>query len=448
MLTMAAPMPLLDSAGSELRALLWPITPEAFVQEYWAKKPLFVKGFKEKYCGLFDGEAFSLALSAPGSHGEDFLRASFDAKTRSGESAAPKVDECSSSVFRASAEQAVPLFKAGATLCLSQVETRVPKLAPFLAAIKRQLGYPGKASFSAYLSPPGSGFNWHFDGRIASTLQIEGTKRWRFSNHTAIAWPRANGTLRSDGAAQYADPAVTAQEWERLAPFDEKDTIEVLLEPGDLLVLPAGLWHEACGGDDGSLALNLSFMPIPYTLLVRSLLETLLTPEPEWRSMSPALPGSAPGEVDAGGLAAITAQLARAAEVLQSLSGDSAAVVRLWQSFVQNPNPGWPAPQGRSGAATPMLPAARLRLRSDGNVNAMLADGGTRLCVMVETSRAIEVTGEAVPFVQRILAERDFVASDCLAWSDPGSAFAWSDVELTLMQLKAEGLIEDAVAGR
>jgi len=134
--------------------------------------------------------------------------------------------------------------------------------------------------------------------------------------------------------------------------------------------------------------------------------------------------------------------------VLQSLSGDSAAVVRLWQSFVQNPNPGWPAPQGRSGAATPVLPAARLRLRSDGNVNAMLADGGTRLCVMVATGRAIEVTGEAVPFVQRILAERDFVASDCLAWSDPGSAFAWSDVELTLMQLKAEGLIEDAAAGR
>src|ERR1019366_7650758 len=118
-------------------------------------------------------------------------------------------------------------------------------------------------------------------------------------------------------------------------------------------------------------------------------------------------PGSAPGEVDAGGLGAITAQLARAAEVLQSLRGDSATVVRLWQSFVQNPNPGWPAPQARPGAATSVLCAERLRLRSDGNVNAMLADGGMRLCVMVGTNRAIEVSGEAVPFVQRILAERE-----------------------------------------
>ena len=157
-------------------------------------------------------------------------------------------------------------------------------------------------------------------------------------------------------------------------------------------------------------------------------------------------PGSAPGEVDAGGLGAITAQLVRAAEVQQSLRGDSAAVVRLWQSFVQNPNPGWPAPQARPGAATSVLCAERLRLRSDGNVNAMLADGGMRLCVMVGTNRAIEVSGEAVPFVQRILAEREFVASDCLSWNHDGTSFEWSDVELTLAQLKAQGLIEDAEA--
>jgi hypothetical protein len=405
-----------------------------------------VKGFADKYRGLFDGEAFSRALAVPGPQGEDFLRASFDAKTRSGTSAAPPVDQCSSSVFRATAEQAVPLFKAGATLCLSQVETRVPKLAPFLAAIKRQLGYPGKASFSAYLSPPGSGFNWHFDGRIASTLQIEGTKRWRFSNDTAIAWPRGNGTLGADGAARYADPGVAAQEWERLAPFDANDTVEVLLEPGDLLVLPAGLWHEACGGDAGSLALNLSFTPLPYTLLVRHLLETLLTPEPEWRSMSPALPGRAPGEVDAQGTAAITAQLARAAALLQSLSGDSAAVVRLWQSFVHNPNPGMPLPSTPAPVASPVLPAQRLRVRGDGQVHAMLADGATRLCVIAGPGRSIEVSGEAVPFVQRLLAEREFAAGDCLAWSGAGPAFAWSDVELTLTQLKAQGLLEDAVS--
>jgi ribosomal protein L16 Arg81 hydroxylase len=444
MLTRTAPPPLVHAAGQELRALLWPISPETFVHDYWAKKPLFVKGFKDKYQGFFDAESFRQALAAPGLGSDDVLRASFDAKTGSGSSAAPKAGESSSSVFRASIEQAVPLFKAGATLCLSQVETRVPALARFLAAIKRQLGYPGKASFSAYLSPPGSGFNWHFDGRIASTLQIEGSKRWRFSNHAAIAWPRGNGTLRADGAAHYADPNVTAQAWEALAPFDADDTNEVLLEPGDLLILPAGLWHEACGGDEGSLALNLSFTPLPHTLLVRNLLETLLTPEAEWRSMSPVLPGSVAGDCDAEGIAAIGAQLARASELLASLSGDSAAVVRLWQSFVHSPNPGLPTPPLQARDASPLLPTRRLRLRGDGDVSAMQADGGTCLCVKVGTGSTIEVSGEAVPFVQRILAEREFVAGDCLRWSQSGAPFEWADVELMLTRLRDEGLLESA----
>jgi hypothetical protein len=61
-------------------------------------------------------------------------------------------------------------------------------------------------------------------------------------------------------------------------------------------------------------------------------------------------------------------------------------------------------------------------VRGDGNVYAMLA----------------------VRFVQRILAEREFVASDCLNWHGDETAFAWSDVQMMLTMLKREGLIDDA----
>jgi hypothetical protein len=37
MLKTSGPRSLLDCAGSELRALLWPVTPETFVHEYWAR---------------------------------------------------------------------------------------------------------------------------------------------------------------------------------------------------------------------------------------------------------------------------------------------------------------------------------------------------------------------------------------------------------------------------
>jgi ribosomal protein L16 Arg81 hydroxylase len=445
-LTGVARVPVMAARGDELRALLGPVTPETFVREYWGAKPLFVKGFKEKYHGLFDAEAFSRALSMPGPAPVDFLRVSFDRKTEQGTSALVAPGEPRSSAFRATPEQAVPLFDAGATLCVSQMETRVPALAPFLAAVKRQLGYPGKVSFNAYLSPPGSGYNWHFDSRIASTLQIEGTKVWRFSNRPAIAWPRANGTLRGDGTAQYADPGVVAAEWERLEPFDPADTTEVLLEPGDLLVLPAGVWHEACGGTGGSLALNLSFTPVSYTVLVRSLLDKLLVAEAGWRGPAPVLPDPATGAADSEAIAAIGAELARAAALLASLSGDSAAVAALWAAFVQNPNPGFPAPPTPAVAATPVEAGQRLRVRADGNLFALLADGGATLALVIGTSREVELTGVAVPFVQRMLREREFTASDCMGWNDGDAPFAWSDVQTMLTSLKREGLIEHAVS--
>lgn len=440
MIRSASGVPLVQSAGNELRALLAPIAPETFVREYWGRKPLFVKGFKDKYKGFFDGEAFSRALSMPGPVAPDFLRASFDRKTDEGTSAVPRApSEARSTAFRANLDQAVALFDAGATLCVSQIETRITSLAPFVAAVKRQLGYPCRVSFNAYLSPPGSGYNWHFDSRIASTLQIEGTKKWRFSNAPAMPWPRANGSISAAGVPHYADPGVTAQAWEKLAPFDENDTTEVLLEPGDLLILPAGIWHEACGGSGGSLALNLAFTPIPYTMIVGQILDALLAPDPAWRSPAPLLPGEHHGELDAEAVEAITAQLHHAASVLQSLRGDSAAVVRVWQSMVRAGSPAAAGTAASNGA--PVQPAQRLRVRDD--VHAMLAEGGTQLCVSVGSAGGLELEGPAIYFVQRMLAEREFVAKDSAAWTSDGNPFAWSDVQTMLTNLRREGLIRE-----
>jgi hypothetical protein len=63
MISSASPVSLVDASGEELRTLLSPISPEIFVREYWAKKPLFVKGFEAKFKGFFDGETFSRAVT-------------------------------------------------------------------------------------------------------------------------------------------------------------------------------------------------------------------------------------------------------------------------------------------------------------------------------------------------------------------------------------------------
>ncbi len=435
---------MLESTGDELRALLSPVSPERFVHEYWGQKALFVKGFPEKYRGLFSRDAFVEALALPVPHAPDFLRASFDKKGGAAEDARPRSrDELASAAFNATPEQALPLFRAGATLCATQVEARVPVLAPFAAAIKRQLGYPGRVTFNAYLSPPGAGFNWHWDSRIASTLQIEGTKKWRFSNTTAIAWPRANGALRGDGSGYYVDGKPSAP-WEQVTRLDEKDTTEVLLEPGDLLILPAGAWHDAAGGEGGSLALNLSFTAVSYTVLVRELLDQLLSADPGWRGPSPLLPlaGAPAGEVDPRGLEEIARQLRRAADALGSVAADHPALVGIWSSFVQATGFGTASVRAREAGAVEA--GDRLCVRRDGNVYARMADGGARLRVFIGTSGQVDATGPEIALIQRILSARTFTAGDCAGWGDTADPLAWDAVAETLTALVREGLLERA----
>jgi ribosomal protein L16 Arg81 hydroxylase len=433
---------LVDAAGDDLVALLSPVAPQTFVNEYWGRKPLYVKGFREKYKGFFDGAAFIQAVSTPSRVPGDFLRASFDKKTPAAKSAAGEPADLTQA-FPISAELAGPLFEAGATLCLTDIDTRVPRLAHFVAAIKRQLGYPGRVSFNAYLSAPGSGLNWHFDGRIASTLQIEGSKKWRFSNRVAIEWPRGNGAHMTDGSARYADSKTTPRaEWERLAPLDKNAVTEVVLEPGDLLILPAGTWHDASGGTSGSLALNLSFNPVSYTSLIGDLLDSLLARDPGWRSPKPliARQGGLPGEVDPRALEALKKQLENAAETLGSLAADSSALVALWSTFVQNDSP--PIAIAKSApSSAPIAPGDRFRVRADGNVYVQTAENGTKLSIAIGHTRT-EAMGGAMYFVQRAIAAREFAASECFAWGVGETRLTPVDVEQVLAHLVNEGLLE------
>jgi hypothetical protein len=424
---------------SVLRTLLAPVTPETFVSEYWAKRPLYVKGDPQRYSGLLDMAAFERAVCDSGPIPAGALRVSFDKKTAAGRSApAPSPTSPISTVALADAQRAFALFGEGATLCLSQMESRVPSLLPILAAVKRELGYPGTVRFSAYLSPPRSGYNWHFDARIACTLQLAGKKRWRYSSQPVTPWPQSNGTLFGDGTVRYAVGSEFTRTNTGLAPPDERDVSEALLEPGDLLVLPAGVWHEACSEDGISLALNLSFSRMTYGLLVQQLLDSLLSVDPDWRSAAPLLALTEPGAIATEGTAAVTAQLRRATALLNSLCGDSAAVVRLWESLVQSH--GGSRDSVSSGDTAPVQRTQRLSVRSDGDFYAMLADSGSRLCVLVGASGELEFNGPSIPFVQRLLRERTFIAGDCVHWSN-GEPFAWADVQVLLTELQRQGLI-------
>jgi hypothetical protein len=246
----------------------------------------------------------------------------------------------------------------------------------------------------------------------------------------------------SDGSARY-DLNIPRAEWERLPPFDKKDVTEVVLEPGDFLSLPAGTWHDAAGGKEGSLALNLAFNPIPYTAIVGEVLEQLLGDDAGWRSAKPLLPqrdGKA-GEVEPRALEALGKQLENAAKALQSLAADSAALARVWSTYLQSDGPGVDPPAPLGG---PLVASDRLRVRADGNFYVLEAEKGTRLSVGVGTRPRFELTGDAMRVAQRAIAARKFEAAESQAWGEGGASLAWVGVAKILTELLNEGLLERA----
>ncbi len=104
-------------------------------------------------------------------------------------------------------------------------------------------------SVNAYLSPPGSqGLAPHFDAHGVLVLQIDGKKLWRL-HHQVVIDPDADMTSDSLGLSQ-RELAVA-------------DPVELFLEEGDLLWLPAGYVHEAQATEATSTHLTFSFQPLP-----------------------------------------------------------------------------------------------------------------------------------------------------------------------------------------
>ena len=145
------------------------------------------------------------------------------------------------------------MFEAGATICVTGIDRAHRSLRSAARHIEREMRYAGRVDFRAYLSPPGSGFDIHYDARVATTLQLDGTKTWWYSNEPHSPFPTENSSRADMAAIRRAVARVKLH--------------KVTLRPGDLLCLPPGVWHKARAGAGGSLALNLAFNHTGATVL-------------------------------------------------------------------------------------------------------------------------------------------------------------------------------------
>jgi len=226
-----------------LRDLLAPMNPDEFIENYWQQKSVYIPGHAGKVSGLFSIEAFYRAIAiAETSPNANRLGFRITAAVETPIPASAVAAEC----------------KAGRTICVSSIDAGDKSLAAFAAKLKSQLGFSGRVSVHSYLSPPGTGFSYvHFDARIATAIQIEGRKKWRFADRSSVPWPTHNGIVNEDGVIEWQKPPTPW--WQKFKPNMNLEWTEVILEPGDFICLPAGTLHAAEAIDEHSLSLNVNF---------------------------------------------------------------------------------------------------------------------------------------------------------------------------------------------
>ena len=195
----------------------------------------------------------------------------------------------SSYVTRAEVEEALDGQR---TVCLPHLDRHGAPWAELHASIRRDLLFVGTLDMRAYVSRPGSHTSTHFDAQLAIITQVSGSKTWRVGRQPLAPWPPANAILLPDGQAQWSDPLL-ATAAPPPAP-DESEMDEITLRRGDVLVLPAGTWHEVIG-DEESVAVNLVFKPASFASVLGTLTANTLEDGPEWRGGIPPVDGEGVG---------------------------------------------------------------------------------------------------------------------------------------------------------
>jgi len=146
----------------------------------------------------------------------------------------------------------------GFSIVMINIEPHVPALAAICDEIRSRLHERTFVGVVVTSGAANGAFRVHYDPEDLLILQVEGTKRWQFFG-PAVANP-----VRGMPKEEPPKPEPV---------FDE------VLEPGDLLFVPAGKWHHCESGLSTSVHLGIFFQPPTGWHAVNALVRPLISEE-------------------------------------------------------------------------------------------------------------------------------------------------------------------------
>ncbi|WP_394825903.1 JmjC domain-containing protein [Pendulispora albinea] len=170
---------------------------------------------------------------------------------------------------------------------ITMLVQRIPRLRALAEEIARVLGFPAtQVECNLFCNQPGATTQGHFDSVDTLTVQITGNKVWRIA-------PNAHAPLPTD---TWVPPRLATHELrlyahEQLPSKMPGEKAEIhALEPGAMLYLPRGYWHETYSMAE-SVSLHIHLFPCTWADAVLKTLRSHLLRDEGWRATAYPLLG-------------------------------------------------------------------------------------------------------------------------------------------------------------
>lgn len=227
-------------------------------------------------------------------------------------------------------------FECGMTLTLpgaGAFESIFPTVGEYVESLRRELGIPVYSLTRAivYASPAGGGTSLHFDRNANIVAQLTGRKRWLVAPNYAVEHPtqRFSTRQRKPPHPRLSD-YLTEPLPRELPPESAKRAVEVVLEPGDVLFVPYGWWHQTEAVED-SIQLNFTASMPSWSELITYGLRRHLERRPHWRAFAQDVHSPDP-ERRASALERVRALLLELADMVTELDADRLPDDAAWWS--------------------------------------------------------------------------------------------------------------------
>ncbi|MFP3908188.1 MAG: JmjC domain-containing protein [Acidimicrobiales bacterium] len=236
---------------SNLAELLDPVGVDEFLADYYGQRWCYIPGGPRKFDGLFDWADVNRTLAH---HHLDWIH-----RDRDGALDRPRLGmvkegqnlrndvlvgpvEAPDGSRRSQIDQVALTHqvRGGTTLYGGDLGDYHPALGALATNVGRVLGERVKMGMHA-VTRTVSGRKGHSDAFDIFVLQVAGRKRWRLRGRDPLR------PIVGQAVAPNPDPG----------PVE----LDAVLEPGDVLYVPVGWWHDPCAVDGPSLHMNVTILP-------------------------------------------------------------------------------------------------------------------------------------------------------------------------------------------